>query len=229
MKLKNRQVPFQIKATDDKKGTIEGYGSIFNNADAYRDVVKPGAFQKSLAKHKADGSSPAMLWQHQSDKPIGVWTDLAEDDSGLAVKGQLLIKDVAQAAEAYALLKAGAMKGLSIGYNVPDEGMEYDGDTNVWNLNEVDLWEISPVTFPANTQASVTNIKSILDAGGLPSIREFENILRDVGYSRKHACAIASMGYAKFLVQRDADPEESDQADSLRSVLALIENYSPTI
>lgn len=229
MKIKHRQVPFKVKAVDDKKGAIKGYGSVFNNADQYRDVVMPGAFQKSLAQYKANDESPVMLWQHNSDQPIGVWTDMEEDDTGLAVEGMLLIDDVAQAAESYALLKAGAIKGMSIGYNVPDGGMEYDGKTNVWKLNQVDLWEISIVTFPANTEASVTNIKSILDTGGIPSVREFENILRDVGYSRKHARAIASMGYADFLAQRDADEEDPDQADCLKSVLALIQNHPITI
>ena len=153
-----------------------------------------------------------MLWQHDSRSPIGAYTKMAEDEKGLYTEGQLLINDVQQSREAYALMKANVIRGQSIGYNVPKGGEEYDGDTNVNNLNEIDLWECSIVTFPANTSAMVTEVKNILDAGELPTIRIFESLLRDAGgYSRKQAEHIAKFGYADFLKQRDAGDGAIDE------------------
>jgi HK97 family phage prohead protease len=204
MKLKRLQFAFEIK-TFEKDGQFAGYGSVFNNADSYRDVVRPGAFQKTLDAWKTKGTLPPILWQHDSRSPIGPYTKMQEDEKGLYTEGQLLINDVQQAREAYALMKANAIRGQSIGYNVPAGGEKYDGETNVNNLNEIDLWECSIVTFPANTSAIVTEVKSILADGATPTIRVFESFLRDAGgYSRKQAEDIAKLGYVEFLRQRDA-------------------------
>jgi HK97 family phage prohead protease len=204
MKLKRLQFGFEIKALE-KDGSFAGYGSVFNNTDKYRDVVKPGAFSKTLEDWKAKGALPPILWQHNSAAPIGPYTKMVEDEKGLYTEGQLLINDVQQAREAHALMKTKTIRGQSIGYNVPKGGEEYDGDTNVNNLKEIDLWECSIVTFPANTSATVTEVKQILDGGEVPTIREFERYLRDVGgYSRKQAESIARIGYVEFLKTRDA-------------------------
>ena len=225
MKLKQRQFGFKIKAVEDS-GAFAGYGSIFGNADAYRDVVMPGAFAKSLASWKERGALPPVLWQHRSDQPIGPFTKMAEDGQGLYVEGQLLIQDVKKAREAQALLKSGAIRGMSIGYDVPEDGMEYDGKTNVWKLTEIDLWECSIVTFPANVEASVTQIKSQIAGGKLPSVSEFEELLRDAaGFSRKQATAIASVGYAKFLNQRDAEGGDGSESIALDDLVAHIASF----
>ncbi len=221
MKIKRMQFAFQLKALE-QDGSFAGYGSIFNNADAYRDVVRPGAFQKTLEAWKAKGALPPILWQHDSRSPIGPYTVMREDSQGLYTEGQLLIKDVQQAREAHALMKANAIRGQSIGYNVPDGGEEYDGATNVNNLTEIDLWECSIVTFPANTSAVVTDVKQLLGEGQTPTIRQFESFLRDAGgYSRKQAEQIATLGYAQFLKQRDAGAGlDSESIDKLAKFIS---------
>jgi HK97 family phage prohead protease len=218
MKLKHRQVPFQIKATKDD-GSFEGYASVFGVTDAYRDVVMPGAFAQSLADWKAQDAMPPVLWQHRSDQPIGYTTAIAEDGKGLAVSGQLLVKDVQQAREAFAFAKAKVVRGLSIGYNPVDE--EYDAKTNVNRVLRVDLWEYSFATFPANTEATITQVKALLESGETPTLREFERLLREqCGYSRKQAEHISTRGYANFLVQRDAGHGD-DVIEDVEAILAL--------
>lgn len=213
MKLKVRQVPFAFKSVAED-GSFEGYASTFLNTDRVRDVVMPGAFTDSIKAWKAQDAMPPCLWQHQAGSPIGYTTDMAEDAKGLFVAGKLLIDDVQQAREAYALAKAKVVRGLSIGYDPVDE--EYDGKTNLNKLMKVNLWEYSFATFPANTEASLTQVKSILESGEMPTIREFESLLRDVGgYSRKQSALIAKSGYANFLEERDARRDDVENMDSL--------------
>lgn len=222
MKLKHRQVPFHFKAVKDD-GSFEGYASIFGNTDAYRDVVIPGAFADSLVNWQQQDAMPPVLWQHQSYSPIGATTAIAEDGKGLVVAGQLLIKDVQQAREAFALAKAKVVRGLSIGYDPVEE--EYDGKTNVNRLIKVDLWEYSFATFPANTEATITAVKSLLAAGELPSLPEFEDSLREaLGYSRSQAKAIASHGLKFLLEQRDADKSKLAETE-VESILAMIKAH----
>ncbi|MEN6587905.1 MAG: HK97 family phage prohead protease [Sulfuricella sp.] len=154
-----RSFALQIKATGDD-GTVEGYGSVFGVRDNYDDVIAKGAFIQSLKDHKAAGTMPAMLWQHDADKPIGVWTEMVEDEKGLRIKGQLAMETV-KGKEAHALLKMGALNGLSIGFMSKE--WAYDRDTEVRTLTAIDLWEVSLVTFPANEKARVTNVKASPD------------------------------------------------------------------
>lgn len=154
-----RSFALQIKATGDD-GTVEGYGSVFGVRDNYDDVIAKGAFIQSLKDHKASGTMPAMLWQHDADKPIGVWTEMVEDEKGLRIKGQLAMETV-KGKEAHALLKMGALNGLSIGFMSKE--WAYDRETEVRTLNAIDLWEVSLVTFPANEKARVTNVKASPD------------------------------------------------------------------
>jgi hypothetical protein len=219
MKLKHRQFGFDLKALDEK-GSFAGYGSVFGNADSYRDVVMPGAFAASLADWQEREALPPILWQHNTDQPIGPFTSMAEDGNGLYVEGQLLIKDVQQAKEAYALMKAKAVRGMSIGYQTIEE--MYDGKTNVNRLLEIDLWEVSIVTFPANVEATVSQIKSILAGGRLPTLAEFEANLRDEGWSRTQATIIAGKGLRELLKQRDADDGQLDEK-RVESMLALFD------
>ena len=121
-------------------------------------MIAAGAFVGSLGAHKAAGTMPAMLWQHDADEPIGVWTEMTEDKKGLRVKGQLALETV-RGKEAHALLKLGALNGLSIGF--VSKQWAYDRESEVRTLTEIDLWEVSLVTFPANPKARVTHIKSV--------------------------------------------------------------------
>ena len=174
----------EVKAKDD--GSVEGYGSVFGHKDAYSDIVAPGAFKATLAAHKAAGTMPAMLWQHDADKPIGVWTEMVEDEKGLRIKGQLAMETV-KGKEAHALLKMGALNGLSIGFMSKE--WAYDRDTEVRTLTAIDLWEVSLVTFPANEKARVTNVKS---ADEMATPKDAEKALRDAGFSKSDATAFVS-------------------------------------
>ena len=180
-----RSFALQIKATGDD-GTVEGYGSVFGVLDNYDDVIAKGAFIQSLKDHKAAGTMPAMLWQHDADKPIGVWTEMVEDEKGLRIKGQLAMETV-KGKEAHALLKMGALNGLSIGFMSKE--WSYDRETEVRTLTAIDLWEVSLVTFPANEKARVTNVKS---AGEMATPKDAEKALRDVGFSKSDATAFVS-------------------------------------
>lgn len=180
-----RSFALQIKAAGDD-GTIEGYGSVFGVRDNYDDVIAKGAFVQSLKDHKAAGTMPAMLWQHDADKPIGVWTEMVEDEKGLRIKGQLAMETV-KGKEAHALLKMGALNGLSIGFMSKE--WAYDRDTEVRTLTALDLWEVSLVTFPANEKARVTNVKS---ADEMATPKDAEKALRDAGFSKSDSTAFVS-------------------------------------
>jgi len=180
-----RSFALQIKAAGDD-GTVEGYGSVFGVRDNYDDVIAKGAFVQSLKDHKAAGTMPAMLWQHDADKPIGVWTEMVEDEKGLRIKGQLAMETV-KGKEAHALLKMGALNGLSIGFMSKE--WAYDSGTEVRTLTAIDLWEVSLVTFPANEKARVTNVKS---ADEMAAPKDAEKALRDAGFSKSDATAFVS-------------------------------------
>lgn len=193
-----RTFALSIKAADD--GKIDGYGSVFGVRDHYDDVIAKGAFENSLMAHRTAGTLPAMLWQHNPSEPIGVWTEMAEDATGLRIRGQLAL-DTMRGKEAHALLKLGALNGLSIGFMAKQ--WAYDRETDVRTLTEIDLWEVSLVTFPANEQARVTSVKSA-DMG---APKDAERILRDAGFSKADATAFVSR------VMRMGE-ERSDSADS---------------
>ena len=131
--------------------TIEGYASLFGLIDQGGDVVAKGAYAASLKRLAARGDRVRMLWQHDPARPIGVWDEIREDDKGLWVKGRLL-PEIAQAREAAALIAAGAIDGLSIGYRTISA--ERDGKGRRL-LAEVELWEVSVVTFPMLAEAKV--------------------------------------------------------------------------
>ncbi|MFY7761005.1 phage major capsid protein [Aquidulcibacter sp.] len=144
-------------AANDVEGTITGYASPFGGEpDSYGDIIAKGAFAKSLANHKADNTNPLMLWQHNQAEPIGVWLDVHEDAYGLAVKGRLIL-DTQRGREAYALLKAGALNGLSIGFRTIDFDRRAGGGRV---LKTIDLIEISPVSVPAASRARITDVKT---------------------------------------------------------------------
>lgn len=130
---------------------IEGYASVFGRCDQGGDVVLPGAYARSLKALAESRRQVRMLWQHDPARPIGVWDEVREDGDGLYVKGRLL-RDVAQAREAAALIEAGAIDGLSIGYRTIRAGKDSNGRRL---LHELELWEVSLVTFPMLPEARV--------------------------------------------------------------------------
>ncbi len=217
--LKVRDFKLSIKAEDvNEDGSFSGYGSVFGVEDSYGEIVAPGAFKDSLAELKAKGRIVPVLWQHQSGSPIGVYDMLEEDARGLKVEGRLLKDDVAQAREAHSLLKAGAVSGLSIGYWVRKSS--YDEVTNVRTLLELDLVEVSLVTFPANDDARVEAVKFKLERGQLPSKKEFEKALREAfPFSKSQATAIASHGLDHLL------RSESESAGDIKTISEAIAGF----
>lgn len=185
LKMKTRFIDIECKyvGSDDEPGLIEGYGSIFGNKDAYGDIVAPGAFTRSLQTKK-----PVMLWQHNHDQPIGVWDHVEEDVVGLRLRGKILI-NTQHGRDAYELAKAGAVTGLSIGYRPVRE--HRDGDANI--LDEVDLWETSIVTFPANDQARLLSVRANAMDGETPPLKVIEKVLRDAGLSRSESTRVVSV------------------------------------
>ncbi len=161
-------------------GTFTGYASVFNLVDAQNESVLPGAFTRSLREFKAAGRQPSMLWMHDPARPIGVWTDMREDARGLSVCGQLALRTQA-GAEAFELMRLGALTGLSIGYRVRESLVK--STQRVRHLIDLELLEISLVTFPANEQARVGGLKSPLHTAptsddALAIIRRLEHAAR---------------------------------------------------
>lgn len=140
----------------DEDGIFSGYASVYNTEDNHNDIIVSGAFCKSLRKHNY-GRDIKLLWQHDTKEPIGIFTKMVEDEVGLFVEGKLLL-DVERAKEAYSLMEAGALDGLSIGFTIKD--FEINEDTGTRMIFEADLWEVSLVTFPANSKARITNFRT---------------------------------------------------------------------
>ena len=208
----------EIKAAQDD-GTIEGYGSTFGGEpDSYGDIIMPGAYSASLVSHKRAGTMPLMLWGHETySPPIGSWVDMAEDGKGLWVQGQIDLDDP-MGQRVHRALKRKSMRGLSIGY----ETIEKKADPKrpgVTLLEKLDLWEVSVVNFPANRRSNVTSVKSLVEGGTLPSLSQFEEFLREAGFSKTQATAIAGKGLSHLL---RGEPGRETEADIMSALHALI-------
>lgn len=156
MDIKHMNRPLSIKAVGED-GIFCGYASVFGRVDHHNEIVARGAFTRTLTAWQKAGRMPAMLWMHDTTQPIGLWLQLQEDPNGLAVEGKLALR-TRRGAEAYELLKLGALTGLSIGYRVVKSRI--DSAKNARILSELDLFEISLVTFPANEAARIIAVKS---------------------------------------------------------------------
>ncbi|SMP71917.1 HK97 family phage prohead protease [Noviherbaspirillum suwonense] len=216
--LQTRDFNFDIKAVE-KDGFFSGYGSVFGVKDSYGEIVAPGAFKASINARAERGRKLPILWQHRSGEPLGVYEVVKEDSTGLYMEGRLLVNDVAQAKEAQALMKAGAVTGLSIGYYVKADS--WNEKDKVRTLTEVDLQETSIVTFPANDEARVEVVKSmehIIKAGRMPTLAEFEDFLRDSGgFSKSQATVIAGRGLRELLSRSESGSDPSDALQLLKS------------
>lgn len=213
MEHKHFTAGLQIKQLDEG-GSFEGYASVFGVQDSDGDVIVKGAFKKSLDNYAEKGKMPKMLWQHDHREIVGRFMEMREDDNGLWVKGSLIL-DTVKGREAYALMKAGVLDGMSVGFNITEAGQ---GGMRGRVIEEVDLWEVSLVTWGANPEALITNVKS-------NSIKDFERFLRDAGFSRKEATAIASRGYKAAFDQGDPEPE-TEALQALQTLKAKLEELS---
>ncbi len=229
--------PLEVKLASPDTETIvreiEGYGAIFGNTDFNGDMIAKGAFAETLKISKKTGTWPAMLSQHGGglffgdDTPVGIWTEIHEDDRGLYVKG--VLADTPRGHEIYTLLKMArpALNGLSIGFRPLEwqRGKEVGpGATDPLGprrvLTKIQLMEISFVTFPANTQARITGVKG--EGSEVLTIRDAEEALRDAGFSRNEAKAILAGGYKQAATdQRDAEEEVSELSAILQKNIAL--------
>lgn len=211
--MNKKDLSFEIKAVSDD-GLFSGYASVFDNVDSYGDIVRKGAFVESIGEWEAKGKMPPILWNHDPSDPIGIFTKMQEDHKGLYIEGKLLIDDVPRAKQTHALMKAGVIDGLSIGYRVKE--YLYNVDEEVTDLIKLSLREVSIVTFPANPETRIEAVKSRLDAGELPTLPEFEKFLREAGFSKSQATAIAGHGLRKLL--SDSAPE----AKSIQNALNIL-------
>ena len=193
----------QLKEDDDGQRTVEGFASVYNNVDSYNDIVLPGAFIKSLKGVK----KLPMLWQHDSGQPIGFFDSFEEQKKGLYVKGPIL--DTTMGNDAHKLVKAGAVTGMSIGYS--PEKYEIDEKNDTRKLIEINLYEVSLVTFPANPKAQVTRVKNQLPV----TLREFEDFLREAGFDREASTTIALRGFKSLEKPREADQEAIERVVNL--------------
>lgn len=138
-------------------GRVEGYGTVFEVPDLEGDIITPGAFAASLDRHRQTGTAPRLLWQHDPTQPIGRWVEVREDARGLRLTGQLALETQA-GREAYALLKQGALDGLSLGFLIRRAESAGPGQRRIL---EADLLECSPVTFPCHPEARVLTVKTL--------------------------------------------------------------------
>lgn len=208
----------------EPEGTLTGYGSKFGLTDSYNEQIKKGAFRESLREWKKRKKPIPMLWQHNGAEPIGAWTEFSEDDTGLLLKGKLIM-ELPRAKEALALIKADVVTGLSIGY------MEIDADP-WWDptregprvIRKVDLRETSVVTFPALREAQLDAVKQRIASGERLSLREFEAFLRrELHVSRQDAEEIATGGYKSWHT-REAGPDAIKEGHrESREVTAALE------
>ncbi len=200
----------EIKGIDET-GYIEGLAAGYGNVDHGNDKILSGAFAKSIAGR----AGVPMLLYHDMRRPIGKWSEFTETSDGLITKGKIAVK-TRDGGEAYELANAGALGGLSIGYDPIVKRM----DGKVRELVELALHEVSLVTIGMNPKALITGVKEILEAGELPSVREFEEFLRDAGgFSKSMAAACASACKPHLRGEPEAKADSADFWTKLGSVL----------
>jgi HK97 family phage prohead protease len=205
--LLHRSIQFKRASVTDT-GTFSGYGAVFGNVDAYGDVIAAGAFTKSLATWGQRGKLPLMLLQHgggflggaEDGIPIGQWTSMQQDGNGLKVEGQLFALDTQKGQYIYAGLKSGVLDGLSIGYQAVAYKIGTQAGEPERTLTEVDLFECSVVSFPANDLARVGSVKAAAETP-----RDLENLLRRIGFSAREAKRITAGGWSAYSKQPDRD------------------------
>ena len=192
--------PYEVKElVVDEKGLFEGFASDFKDeADDGGDIVKKGAFLETIAHGGRNRSGIVMLWQHKSDQIPGVWRKIEEQQDGLFVAGKLAL-GTPLGDSTHVLMGMDAIKHFSYGYDAID--YEINKEREVRFLKKVELWEISPVTFPMLIRTAITNVKALTEA---KTERELERALRDSGLSKSEATFIASMCKASLRELRNS-------------------------
>lgn len=211
--METKLLDIQVKA-DGPEGKVSGYGSVFNVVDRGGDLIRPGAFAKSLLERK-----PKMLWQHDKDKVLGVWDVVIEDQKGLYMEGRIA-KKTQLGADALELVSMGALDGLSIGY-IAKQAETVGG---VRELLEVELFETSLVTMAMNEQAGLTDLKNMS-----MTVRDFENWLRANGFSKSDSKTIVADGFKKWTDGRDDQPEHTARDGRDAELIAALEKLNQNL
>lgn len=209
MKWVQLERSFNIEKALNESGEFEGYASMFNTEDHHGDTVLKGAFKAGLQKLVKEGRKLKMLWNHDRYQPIGIYKEVEEDDKGLWVRGKLTL-GVQKADETRLLMLDEAVDSMSIGGYVVKE--KWDNKTLKREFLEIELREISPVTFPALDAARIVSVKSLADGA---EIGQVEVVLRDAGFSRNDAKRIISI-VKGATPQRDVD---GATIDTIRSAI----------
>ena len=179
---------FEVKEDDSGKMSFTAYGNVKNVKDHAWDIAVDGCYQASIDEHKANKTSPRLLWSHNPyELPVGKITSMEEDDHGLKFKGELA--DTQMGRDIYALLKSGSLDSFSIGYIVIKEEWNSEAKANL--LVEIKIKEISFVNFACNEASLLQDVKSHIEDGELPTKRELQNLLRTAGLSKSQASKIA--------------------------------------
>jgi HK97 family phage prohead protease len=208
----------EIKKDDiTPEGIFKGYASTFEGPpDSVNDIVEFGAFKKTIKNGGRNGNGIALLWSHDSRAPIGAWSIIQEDKTGLYVEGIIEPTAMPNGIPILKVMRLGGVKGLSIGFNTVK--YDIDKEKQIRRLKELELWEISLCTFPANTRASVTSVKNILSAR---TERELEDALRDAGMSREASKYLVKLTKSGL---REANKSEDNQ--DMSSILAELQRIN---
>ena len=199
----------------DADGRIVGYAAVYGNVDRGGDVILPGAFAKSCERNRVEGYRPKMLWQHDPSQVIGVWDTITEDSKGLLTQGRVLSK-VAKGAEVLELLRAKAIDGLSIGYKTIDAEMRPTERGAIREIKEAELWETSVVTFPMNTEATVTDVKQ------LQSPREVERLLIKSGVPSRFAKLLSLYGFEGAMARLNKESRDEAEAKATQEAISSL-------
>lgn len=217
---------------------IKGIASSFGNTDRTGDIIEPGAFKKTIKLMKEGKRQIVILNQHRMDQPIGVVDSLKEVGDKMHFEGRLA-RDHSIVKDMLSLLKMGALHSVSIGFNIVDSEMDNDG---VRTIKEVDLWELSIVTIPANEKAVITSVKKdeeatmekdekIIDAIKAESVgtkKEYEQMLKDTGVFTKKACITLASRFKEDLKRSDSAEGEKKRSDSVDDIKLLMEAINQT-
>ena len=223
MDLQTLDLDLEVKVEDVRPdGWFSGFLAYYNNVDRKRDKIIPGAFDKSLKAKPA--SKVRLLWMHDAWEPIGKFLSLTETPKGLKFEAKLTL-GVARANDVHALLLDTAVDTMSIGYNADPAKQGFDREKDVRELKEIDLWEGSVVTFPANEKCVITGVKHtaelLAELKAATTLRELEFVLRDAGLSRSFATYVAERH--RFDHPRDAEkaagPDEAQEFAALLNVI----------
>lgn len=222
MLFKNVGIPLEVKEIGDDFVHLEGFASTFGNVDRVGDIVAKGAFTNTLTKRM-----PKLLNQHNMDQPIGVVDSAFEVEEGLRIKARMP-KGNRMVMDLLPLLTMGAIRDFSIGFNVVDSESTSDG---VRTIKEIDLWEVSLVTIPANPEARITGVKKIddekmVDAEKAESIntkKEFEATLKETGSFTRKATVILASRFNEISAQGDPAAKKAVQSDSVDGNKLLLE------